>query len=144
MGKKIVSYSIDKENIAWVRAYADHLDGRSASYVVNRAISSARAAVEAKQLPVKKKESVKRFVPPVASMVLEYMMEKGLSGIDSATESGRFVDHYTSNGWKVGRNKMKDWKAAVRNWLKGKPTQQKASADNWDKPGDNWHDNLGM
>jgi hypothetical protein len=28
----------------------------------------------------------------------------------------RFVDYYTSNGWMVGKNKMKDWKAAVRTW----------------------------
>jgi len=28
----------------------------------------------------------------------------------------RFVDYYTSNGWRVGRNPMKDWKAAVRTW----------------------------
>jgi hypothetical protein len=26
------------------------------------------------------------------------------------------MDHYTANGWKVGRNPMKDWKAAVRQW----------------------------
>lgn len=25
-------------------------------------------------------------------------------------------DHYTSNGWKVGRSPMKDWQAAMRNW----------------------------
>lgn len=29
-----------------------------------------------------------------------------------------FVDYYTANGWKVGRNSMKDWKAAVRTWEK--------------------------
>jgi len=28
----------------------------------------------------------------------------------------KFLDHYESNGWKVGRNPMKDWKAAVRTW----------------------------
>ena len=28
----------------------------------------------------------------------------------------RFIDYYTSNGWKVGKNPMKDWKAAVRTW----------------------------
>lgn len=28
----------------------------------------------------------------------------------------QFFDHYESNGWKVGRSPMKDWKAAVRNW----------------------------
>lgn len=34
-------------------------------------------------------------------------------------EAQRFVDYYTANGWKVGRNPMKDWKAASRNWRKG-------------------------
>lgn len=28
----------------------------------------------------------------------------------------RFVDYYSSNGWKVGKNPMRDWKAAVRAW----------------------------
>lgn len=28
----------------------------------------------------------------------------------------KWYDHYTANGWKVGKNKMKDWKAAVRTW----------------------------
>ena len=31
-------------------------------------------------------------------------------------EAQRFWDYYESNGWRVGRNPMKDWKAAVRNW----------------------------
>jgi len=30
----------------------------------------------------------------------------------------RFIDHYSANGWKVGRNPMKDWRAAVRTWEK--------------------------
>ena len=35
-----------------------------------------------------------------------------------AVDPDRFVDYYTSNGWKVGKNPMKDWKAAVRTWEK--------------------------
>ena len=31
-------------------------------------------------------------------------------------DAERFIDYYTANGWQVGKNKMKDWKAAVRNW----------------------------
>jgi hypothetical protein len=31
-------------------------------------------------------------------------------------DAERFIDYYTSNGWLVGRNRMKDWKAAVRTW----------------------------
>ena len=35
-----------------------------------------------------------------------------------AVNAERFIDYYESNGWKVGRNPMKDWKACVRTWHK--------------------------
>ena len=53
----------------------------------------------------------KRFTPPSLEEVRAYAAEKGL-----AVDCERFIDYYTANGWKVGRNPMKDWKAAVRNW----------------------------
>lgn len=53
----------------------------------------------------------KRFTPPCVSEVRDYIQEKGYN-----LSADAFIDHYTSNGWMVGRNKMKDWKAAVRNW----------------------------
>lgn len=52
-----------------------------------------------------------RFSPPTVEEVHAYCKEKGY-----AVDPQRFVDYYTSNGWKVGKNPMKDWKAAVRNW----------------------------
>lgn len=52
-----------------------------------------------------------RFSPPTVDEVRAYCTEKGY-----AVDPDRFVDYYTSNGWKVGKNPMKDWKAAVRNW----------------------------
>lgn len=52
-----------------------------------------------------------RFVPPTVEDVAAYCQERG-STIDPAA----FVDFYTANGWRAGRNAMKDWKAAVRNW----------------------------
>jgi hypothetical protein len=55
--------------------------------------------------------SPKRFVPPTVEEVAEFCKGHGL-GIDPA----RFVDHYTANGWKVGKAKMKDWQATARNW----------------------------
>ncbi len=58
-----------------------------------------------------KPPSRKRFIPPTVDEVKEYCMEKGY-----AVDPQRFVDYYTSNGWKVGKNPMKDWKAAVRTW----------------------------
>ena len=52
-----------------------------------------------------------RFTPPTVDEVKAYCAEKGY-----AVDPSRFVDYYTSNGWKVGKNPMKDWKAAVRTW----------------------------
>lgn len=54
-----------------------------------------------------------RFKPPSAEDVKAYCLEKGYH-----VDAERFVDYYTSNGWKVGRNSMKDWRAAVRTWEK--------------------------
>lgn len=56
-------------------------------------------------------EKIKRFKPPTVEEVRAYCTERGNS-IDPQS----FVDFYTSNGWKVGKNAMKDWKAAVRTW----------------------------
>jgi len=36
-------------------------------------------------------------------------------------QSAKFFDHYESNGWKVGKNSMKNWKAAVRKWHREQP-----------------------
>lgn len=54
----------------------------------------------------------KRFAPPTLENVSEYCREMGYTNVDAE----RFIDFYTSNGWMVGKNRMKDWKAAVRNW----------------------------
>ena len=64
-----------------------------------------------------------RFTPPTVEEVTEYCREKGY-GIDPQ----RFCDYYTSNGWKVGRNPMKDWRAAVRNWAGSDKKPQKRSS----------------
>lgn len=59
------------------------------------------------------KPKVSRFTPPTREELLSYVNEKGLS-----IDPDRFLDYYESNGWMVGKNKMKDWKAAVRNWAR--------------------------
>lgn len=61
-----------------------------------------------------------RFNPPSVENVIEYCREKGYKNVDA----DRFVDFYASKGWFIGKNKMKDWKATVRNWErqeKGRP-----------------------
>lgn len=78
----------------------------------------------------------RRFVPPELEEVKAYFAEKG--GTDIQAE--RFCAYYESNGWKVGRNPMKDWKAAVRGWLvrdkEQSPAREKPKApggDDWKK-----------
>ena len=51
------------------------------------------------------------FIPPAISEVKEYC-EKRKNGISPE----QFVNFYQSKGWMIGKNKMKDWKAAVRTW----------------------------
>ena len=52
-----------------------------------------------------------RFAEPTIEDVLDYCRERG-NGVDP----NRFHAYYTSNGWKVGKNPMRDWRAAVRTW----------------------------
>lgn len=55
----------------------------------------------------------KRFIPPTLGMVRMYCEERG-----NSVDAEAFVSFYQSQGWKVGRNQMKDWRAAVRTWEK--------------------------
>jgi hypothetical protein len=52
-----------------------------------------------------------RFIPPPIEDVKAYCQERG-----NSVDPQKWFDHYSSNGWKVGKNKMVDWKAAVRTW----------------------------
>lgn len=52
-----------------------------------------------------------RFKKPSNEEIQAYCNERN-NGIDPQ----RFIDYYESNGWKVGKNPMKDWKAAIRTW----------------------------
>lgn len=64
-----------------------------------------------------------RFRAPTYDEILSFMKEKNsLAGnvwndAKVVTESKAFFNHYESNGWMVGKNKMKNWEAAVRNWM---------------------------
>lgn len=61
--------------------------------------------------PADKPPKTRAFVPPSVEEVRAYCLERG-NGIDPQY----FVDYYDSNGWMVGKTKMKDWKATVRRW----------------------------
>lgn len=67
-----------------------------------------------------------RFVKPTLEEIQDYCLERG-----NKVDPERFFDYYESKGWLVGKSKMKDWKAAVRNWERSentKPTGNKADS----------------
>ena len=53
------------------------------------------------------------FSPPPLKEIQEY-----INGSGYKIDSEKFIDFYESKGWMVGKNKMKDWKAAIRNWFR--------------------------
>lgn len=62
---------------------------------------------------VKKERNI--FKRPSIQEINDYCLEKNLQ-----LDAQSFIDYYDSNGWKVGKNKMKDWKATARRWAKPK------------------------
>ena len=70
----------------------------------------------------KEKESIreksnKRFTPPTQDDVFNYMKSKGLKQSLCNTHSMKFWNHYESNGWRVGKNKMSKWRSAATKWI---------------------------
>lgn len=65
--------------------------------------------------PRSEPHKTKKFSPPSVEDVEAYCRERG-----NNVNAEQFVDYYTANGWKVGKNPMKDWKAAVRTWERNK------------------------
>lgn len=69
----------------------------------------------------------KRFVKPTLSEIEQYCIER-----KNNVNAEQFFDYYESNGWRVGKNSMKDWKAAVRTWERSeyrKPNSKKNSKE---------------
>ena len=71
------------------------------------------------------KQKRKRFVKPTISDIEQYCSEKNIS-----INAQQFIDYYESNGWKVGRNSMKDWQATARRWASNNYGKKKNSKDN--------------
>lgn len=63
------------------------------------------------------KQQASKFVKPQVAEVDAYCKERN-NGVDAE----KFCSYYEANGWKVGRNPMKDWKAAVRTWERNRST----------------------
>ena len=86
-------------------------------------------------LELKAKSKRKTFQKPTKEEIGEYMLSKG--SFDAIGEAERFYNFYESNGWKVGKNKMVNWRSSAAGWLSrqnknqpslpmGQPSQKQA------------------
>lgn len=72
----------------------------------------------------KEKKVTAQFQKPTLEEVAEYCAERG-----NIIDHEKWFDYYTANGWKVGKNPMRDWKAAVRTWERN-GIESKPAAEN--------------
>lgn len=68
----------------------------------------------------------KRFTPPTLEEIEQYCKER-----NNNVDANKFINYYTSNGWMVGKNKMKDWKAAIRTWESKSLKQEEQELPKW-------------
>jgi uncharacterized protein YdaU (DUF1376 family) len=61
--------------------------------------------------PQSQEKKSKVFMLPTLEEVTQYCRERG-----NLVDPQQWFDYYTANGWRVGRNPMRDWKAAIRTW----------------------------
>lgn len=122
--KAQLSITLDEDIDEKLRARADD-EGRSVSNMVQLLLKQVLDKKVAKRAP--------KFVKPDFDDIANYMRFYVMSNPNnialslynqSAHEAQKFIDYYNSNGWKVGKNPMKDWKASVRNWLKNVQQRQ--------------------
>ena len=65
---------------------------------------------------------IRNQIPPTLEMVSEYVQANNYN-----VDPEAFMDYYNSKGWTVGRSKMKDWQASVRNWSRNEHKKPSAN-----------------
>lgn len=86
-----------------------------------------------KEIDNNKLLSTKKFKKPTVEEIKKYCEERN-NNIDAE----KFYDHYESNGWYVGKSKMKDWKASVRTWEKNNKGTKRNNRSYLDELEEEW------
>lgn len=136
--KKITKKSVESSVVCDTTPHAQ-AEGEVAETEVNQVAEVAAvpevptveaAAVEAVEVAAetKPKPATRRRTPPMQRPTVweveNFCRTQGLTLVDAQ----RFVDYYEANGWKVGRNPMRSWQAAARNWQRRELQYQQPAA----------------
>lgn len=139
MRKTIINYGLygtlpaglsELEEMAWTicKDLIDQQHHRREVNSANRAGKKAEPQPEEKPAQEIQPEKPKRknFVKPTVEEIAAYCKEKKYN-----VNAQQFFSYYESNGWKIGRNAMKSWQAAVQNWNTRDKTNNKAAGTMW-------------
>ena len=147
MRKTIINYGLygtlpaglsELEEMAWIicKDLIDQQHHRREVNAANRAGKKAEPTTpeensagepQPEEKPAQEKPKRKNFVKPTVEEIAAFCKEKNY-GVNAQT----FFNYYEANGWKVGRNAMKSWQAAVQNWNTREKANNKAAGTMWE------------
>lgn len=151
MRKTIINYGLygtqpadlsELEEMAWIicKDLIDQQTHRREVNAANRAGKKAEPATnqensaiepQSEEKPVQEiqpeKPKRKNFIKPTVEEIAAYCKEKKYN-----VNAQQFFSYYESNGWKIGRNAMKSWQAAVQNWNTREKANNKAAGTMWE------------
>ena len=113
-GKEIIKRIIKITGIQNIEYPIQNIEGGYSKYLKENNTSINNTSNKEK---IYKKE---KFKKPTLEEVEAYCKER-----NNNVDAELFINHYDSNGWKVGKNSMKDWKACIRTWERNKVNEHK-------------------
>ncbi len=93
---------------------------------IERPLQNPEPEEKAAQEIQQEKPKRKNFIKPTVEEIAAYCKEKNYN-----VNAQQFFNYYESNGWKIGRNAMKSWQAAVQNWNTRHKANNKAAGTMW-------------
>lgn len=110
---EVTSKSHSKYTVFTIKNYGEYQELPnqipSSSHSIPKLFPTIEEVKKERSKEINKESS--RFAPPTIEEVKNYCSER-----NNKINADQFVDFYSSKNWMVGKNKMKDWKAAVRTW----------------------------
>lgn len=131
--ERVLRNKLDFENKRKQKSVAGQI-GMARRWGKNNTVITDRITEITKESKVKKSKEEengasapsRKFVPPTPEEVKSYCAER-----QNRVDPEKWLAHYEANGWRVGRNPMKDWRAAVRTWEKSEFNGQTKEKSKW-------------
>ena len=108
-------------------------DGIPNGYQMETQVRLGKDSIDKDNIIIIDEKPSKKFKKPTLEEVEEYCKER-----NNNINPEHFIDYYESNGWKVGKNPMKDFKAAIRTWERNNVTYAKSTGNTKKRDGSEW------